>query len=92
MSGPVAPDAVPTSTGRSEDCVHWQTADPQILERLNRLIDDTLRDPYAGMGKPEPLKHALAGARSRRITGEHRLVCLPKDGEVIVLQARCHYG
>lgn len=77
-----------------EDYVHWQTADRQILKRINRLIDDALRDPYAGIGKPEPLKHALAGAWSRRITDEHRLVYLPLPGEdqIVVLQARYHYG
>ncbi|WP_328768977.1 Txe/YoeB family addiction module toxin [Streptomyces sp. NBC_00286] len=74
-----------------EDYVHWQTADRKVLKRVNRLIDDTLRDPYDGIGKPEPLKHALAGAWSRRITDEHRLIYLPRDGEVIVLQARYHY-
>ena len=74
-----------------EDYVHWQTADRQILKRINRLIDDALRDPYAGIGKPEPLKHALAGAWSRRITEEHRLVCLPTEAEIIILQARYHY-
>lgn len=65
-----------------------RSEDPQAV---NRLIDDTLRDPYEGIGKPEPLKHALAGAWSRRITDEHRLVYLPRDGEVVVLQARYHY-
>lgn len=45
-----------------EDYVHWQTADRKILKRVNRLVDDTLRDPYDGIGKPEPLKHALAGS------------------------------
>ncbi|GGY90926.1 Txe/YoeB family addiction module toxin [Streptomyces poonensis] len=74
-----------------EDYVHWQTADRKILKRINRLIEDTLRDPYEGIGKPEPLKHALAGAWSRRITDEHRLVYVPRDNEVIVLQARYHY-
>jgi toxin YoeB len=74
-----------------EDYVHWQTADRQILKRINRLIDDIMRDPYAGIGKPEPLKHALAGAWSRRITDEHRLVYLPHDEEVVILQVRYHY-
>ncbi|WP_433547078.1 Txe/YoeB family addiction module toxin [Streptomyces sp. CA-294286] len=77
-----------------EDYVHWQTADRQILKRINRLLDDALRDPYTGIGKPEPLKHALAGAWSRRITEEHRLIYLPLpgDSEIVVLQARYHYG
>ncbi len=74
-----------------EDYVHWQTADRQILKRINRLIEDTLRDPYEGIGKPEPLKYALAGAWSRRITDEHRLVYLAAGDEIIVLQARYHY-
>ena len=73
------------------DYVHWQSADRQILKRINRLIEDTLRDPYDGIGKPEPLKHALAGAWSRRITEEHRLVYLPGEAEIIILQARYHY-
>lgn len=73
------------------DYVHWQTADRQILKRINRLVEDALRDPYAGIGKPEPLKHALAGAWSRRITEEHRLIYLPGEAEIIVLQARYHY-
>jgi toxin YoeB len=80
-----------TSTGW-EDYVHWQTADRQILKRINRLIEDALRDPYAGIGKPEPLKHALAGAWSRRITEEHRLVYLPTENELVILQARYHYS
>ncbi|SEM17837.1 Txe/YoeB family addiction module toxin [Nonomuraea pusilla] len=74
-----------------EDYVHWQTADRQILKRINRLIEDALRDPFDGIGKPEPLKYALAGAWSRRITEEHRLVYLPTDDEIVVLQARYHY-
>ncbi|WP_033323625.1 Txe/YoeB family addiction module toxin [Streptomyces yerevanensis] len=75
-----------------EDYVHWQTADRKTLKRVNRLIDDTLRDPYDGIGKPEALKHALAGVWSRRITDEHRLVYVPWDDEVIVVQARYRYG
>lgn len=74
-----------------QDYVHWQAADRQILKRINRLVEDTLRDPYTGIGKPEPLKHALAGAWSRRITDEHRLVYLPAEDEIIILQARYHY-
>ncbi|MFI7697587.1 Txe/YoeB family addiction module toxin [Nonomuraea sp. NPDC049480] len=79
-----------TDQGR-EDYVHWQTADRQILKRINRLIEDTLRDPYEGIGKPEPLKHALAGAWSRHITDEHRLVYLAANDEIIILQARYSY-
>ncbi|MFG1958000.1 Txe/YoeB family addiction module toxin [Nonomuraea sp. NPDC049028] len=73
------------------DYVHWQTADRQLLKRINRLIEDASRDPFEGIGKPESLKYALAGAWSRRITEEHRLVYLPMDDEIVVLQARYRY-
>ncbi|MBA2478721.1 MAG: Txe/YoeB family addiction module toxin [Sporichthyaceae bacterium] len=63
-----------------------------MVTRINRLIDKALRDPSAGMGKPEPLEHALHGAWSRRITDEHRLVYLVDDGDLVILQARSHYG
>jgi toxin YoeB len=74
-----------------DDYKHWLQADPQILKRINRLIDDALRDPTEGIGKPEPLKHMLAGTWSRRITDEHRLVYLVDDEDVVILQARFHY-
>ena len=57
-----------------EDYLHWQTADPKILWIVNDLIRDIKRDPFKGLGKPEPLRHDLKGWWSRRITGEHRLV------------------
>lgn len=75
-----------------DDYTHWQSADRAILKRVNRLLDDVLRDPFAGIGKPEQLKHALAGAWSRRITDEHRLVYLVDGDDVVVLQARFHYA
>ena len=75
-----------------DDYTHWQTADRAILKRVNRLIEDVLRDPFAGIGKPEQLKHALAGAWSRRITDEHRLVYLVDGDDIVVLQARFHYA
>lgn len=74
-----------------EDYTYWLDADRKTLKRVNRLIDDALRDPTSGIGKPEPLKHLLAGAWSRRITDEHRLVYLLDDEDLIVLQARFHY-
>lgn len=74
-----------------DDYQHWLQTDRQTLRRINRLIDDALRDPTAGIGKPEPLKHLLAGAWSRRITEEHRLVYLIDDEDVVILQARFHY-
>ena len=74
------------------DYTQWQTTDRAMVKRINRLIDEALRDPSTGMGKPEPLKHALHGAWSRRITDEHRLVYLVDDGDLVILQARYHYG
>ncbi|WP_244928181.1 Txe/YoeB family addiction module toxin [Nocardioides sp. W7] len=74
-----------------DDYTYWLQADRQILKRINRLIDDAVRDPTQGIGKPEPLKHMLAGAWSRRITDEHRLVYLVDDDDLVILQARLHY-
>jgi toxin YoeB len=73
------------------DYTYWLAADRQMLKRINRLIDDALRDPVSGIGKPEPLRHMLSGAWSRRITEEHRLVYLVDGDDLIILQARFHY-
>jgi toxin YoeB len=59
-----------------EDYLHWQKNDPKVVQRINDLIKDITRDPFKGLGKPEPLKHALSGWWSRRITGEHRITVL----------------
>jgi toxin YoeB len=74
-----------------EDYGYWQSTDRAVLKRLNRLIDDVMRDPRSGIGKPEPLRHVLAGCWSRRIDDEHRLVYLVDGDDVVVLQARFHY-
>jgi toxin YoeB len=66
-------------------------ADRATLKRINRLIDDALADPIAGIGKPEPLRHMLAGAWSRRMGEEHRLVYLVDGDDLVILQARFHY-
>lgn len=74
-----------------EDYTHWQTTDRKVRTRINTLIDAGLRDPFEGIGKPGQLKYGAAGAWSRRITEEHRLVYIV-DGEVlIILQVRYHY-
>ncbi|HWE66543.1 MAG TPA: Txe/YoeB family addiction module toxin, partial [Acidimicrobiales bacterium] len=57
-----------------EDYRHWQSTDKAVLKRVNRLLVDVVGDPFSGIGKPEPLRHVLAGCWSRRIDGEHRLV------------------
>ncbi len=75
-----------------DDYLYWQTQDRKTLRRINQLLADTLReDPFEGIGKPEPLKHALAGAWSRRIDEANRLVYIADDTHVTVLQARYHY-
>lgn len=74
-----------------EDYVYWQTQDRKTLKRINQLIADVLRDPFDGIGKPEPLKHILAGAWSRRIDDVNRLVYYVTDEHIVVLQAREHY-
>lgn len=74
-----------------DDYRHWQSADRATLKRVNRLIDDVLRDPFTGIGRPERLRYGLAGCWSRRIASEHRLVYLVDDDDVVVLQARYHY-
>jgi toxin YoeB len=79
-----------TPNGRA-DYTHWLAADRATLKRINRLIDDVLRDPFEGIGKPEPLRHALTGAWSRRISEEHRLVYLVDGDDIVILQARYHY-
>lgn len=80
-----------TPIGR-EDYKHWLSVDRATSKRINRLIDDVLRDPFDGIGKPEPLRHAFAGAWSRRIGEEHRLVYLVDGDDIVILQARYHYG
>ena len=75
-----------------EDYVYWQSNDAKTLKRINALIRDTLRgDPFTGIGKPEPLRGALTGLWSRRITQEHRLVYSVDEEQVTILQARFHY-
>ncbi len=74
-----------------EDYTFWLKTDRAMLKRVNRLIEAALRDPISGIGKPEPLRHLLSGAWSRRITDEHRLVYLVDGDDLVILQARYHY-
>ena len=74
-----------------EDYSFWVETDRAMLKRVNRLIEAALRDPTSGIGKPEPLRHLLSGAWSRRITDEHRLVYLIDGDDLVILQARYHY-
>jgi toxin YoeB len=79
------------STEAWEDYLHWQKHDRKMVERINRLIAEVKREPCAGMGKPEPLKHALSGYWSRRITDEHRMVYRVEDDSLLIAQLRYHY-
>ncbi len=74
-----------------EDYLYWQQVDKKMLKKINALIKDISRTPHQGSGKPEPLKHNLAGWWSRRITLEHRLVYRLEEEAIIVLQCRYHY-
>lgn len=74
-----------------DDYTHWASTDRKMLIRINKLINDCKRDPFAGIGKPEPLKFALQGAWSRRINEEHRLVYEVIDGVLVIIAARYHY-
>ena len=82
-----------------EDYNFWQSTDKKIVQRINNLIKDIIQNPFNGIGKPEPLRHHLAGKWSRRIDTEHRLVYEIKEmqhGKVgskhlIILQCRYHY-
>lgn len=73
------------------DYLYWQQADRKVLKRINLLIQDIVREPFSGIGKPEPLRHDLAGFWSRRIDEEHRLVYTYIDGELVIVQCRYHY-
>lgn len=74
-----------------EDYTSWLKVDRKMLARINKLIEAIRRDPFQGIGKPEPLNCHLPGAWSRRIDDEHRLVYLVTDNEIIVIAARYHY-
>lgn len=74
-----------------DDYEYWQKIDKKILKKINELIKDISRTLYEGIGKPEPLKHALSGFWSRRITDEHRLVYRVEGGVIYIAQARYHY-
>lgn len=74
-----------------EDYLYWQKYDKKVLSKINRLINDISRNPYTGIGKPEPLKHKYQGYWSRRITAEHRLIYRVVEDEVHIAKCRFHY-
>ncbi len=74
-----------------EDYLYWQRSDRKILKRINSLIQDIERSSFQGIGKPEPLKHALSGYWSRRINEEHRIVYKVERDSLFLAQLRYHY-
>ncbi len=75
-----------------EQYLYWQGQDKKTLKRINILIEAASRDPFQGLGKPEPLKGNLSGYWSRRISDSHRLVYRVTDSELVIVACRFHYG
>jgi toxin YoeB len=75
-----------------EDYQHWVQTDRKLVKRINELIKDAVRSPHEGIGKPEPLRHALAGFWSRRINDEHRMVYRVAGNNLEIAQLRFHYA
>ncbi len=74
-----------------KDYLYWQATDKVKVKRINELIRATLREPFSGIGNPEPLKHDLQGFWSRRIDAEHRLVYCFEDDDLEIIACRYHY-
>ena len=74
-----------------EDYLYCKQNDKRMVERINKLVKEVLREPFTGIGKPEPLKHALSGYWSRRITDEHRMVYRVGGDALLIAQLRYHY-
>ncbi len=73
------------------DYLYWQTQDKKTLKRINKLIIDTQRSPFVGIGKPEPLRESLSGFWSRRIDETNRLVYVVDDSQLTIISCRYHY-
>jgi len=71
--------------------LYWQKTDKAVVKKINTLIKDIQRNPFEGIGKPEPLKHALSGFWSRRINDEHRIVYKVTEDNILIAQLRYHY-
>lgn len=74
-----------------EDYLYWQTTDKKMLTKINSLLKDISRNPFSGIGKPEPLKHKYKGFWSRRIDGEHRMIYKVNGDEILIAKCRYHY-
>ena len=75
-----------------DDYLYWQATDKKVIKRINALIKEIQRQPYEGIGKPEPLKHGLSGYWSRRINDEHRIIYRCDNDTLMIAQLRYHYG
>ena len=75
-----------------DDYLYWQKHDRKILKKINQLIKDIQREPFKGLGEPEPLKYNWSGYWSRRITIEHRLVYKVTQNAILIAQCRYHYS
>ncbi len=85
------PERVMWTSAAWADYVYWQTQDRKTLKRINVLVLAAMRDPFDGIGKPEPLRENLAGFWSRRIDDTHRLVYTVEDDDLVVVACRYHY-
>ena len=74
-----------------DDYAFWQTQDRKTIKRINQLLRDMLRDPFNGIGKPEPLRENLAGYWSRRIDDKNRIVYTVRDNAIWIISCRYHY-
>jgi toxin YoeB len=74
-----------------EEYLYWQSHDKRNLKKINALIKDIKREPFDGLGKPEPLKYELSGCWSRRITDEHRLIYETEENSIIIISCKYHY-
>ncbi|MBL6996437.1 MAG: Txe/YoeB family addiction module toxin [Proteobacteria bacterium] len=74
-----------------KDYIYWQTQDKKTLKRINKLINNTMRQPFEGIGKPEPLRENLSGFWSRRIDDTNRLVYAVDDDFITIISCRYHY-
>ena len=85
------PDRLVFTAAAWDDYIYWQGQDRKTLRRINALIQDTMRSPFSGIGKPEPLRENLSGFWSRRIDDTHRLVYTVDDDDLAIVACRYHY-
>jgi toxin YoeB len=85
------PERLAWTAAAWDDYLYWQTQDRKTLKRINALIQDTLRNPFTGIGKPEPLRENLSGFWSRRIDEQNRLVYAVENEDLAIIACRYHY-